>query len=255
LRNLRLTLEYDGTAYAGWQVQENAPSIQGALESALSTLLKEPVRATASGRTDAGVHALGQMANFRTERPVPLKGFFHGLNVLLPRDIAVRKVEEVPREFDSRRSAKEKTYEYFLHVGPAPSAFARRTSWRVPGGSSLDLEAMSRGAGVLEGTHDFGAFRSAGCDASHAVRTIHEIRVERVGECVVIRVRGTAFLRHMVRIIVGTLVEVGQGKRTPESVVGLLEGRDRERAGPTAPPYGLFLKGVVYDVPALETYP
>lgn len=255
MRNLRLTLEYDGTAYAGWQVQENGPTVQGALETALARLLKAPVRVSASGRTDAGVHALGQVANFRTSAPVPLKGFFHGLNVLLPRDIAVRRVDEVPAHFDSRRSAKEKTYEYFLHVGPAPSAFLRRTTWRVPGGASLDLGAMAEAGRRLEGSHDFGAFRSAGCDAPHALRTLHEVRVERRGECVEIGVRGTAFLRHMVRIIVGTLVEVGQGKRSPSSLGDLLESRDRERAGPTAPPQGLLLKQVVYDVAALESYP
>lgn len=255
VRNIRLTLEYDGTAYAGWQAQENAPTLQGAVETALGVLLKEPVRVTASGRTDAGVHALGQVANFRTPRPVPLKGFFHGLNGLLPRDVAVRRVDEVPEGFDSRRSAKEKTYQYFLHVGPAPSAFARRTSWRVPGGAALDVAAMAAAARTLEGTHDFSAFRSAGCDAPTAVRTIHEVRVERHPELLEIRVRGTAFLRHMVRIVVGTLVEVGQGRRAPESVGELLESRDRHRAGVTAPPQGLVLQQVVYDVAALESYP
>jgi tRNA pseudouridine38-40 synthase len=253
VRNIRLTLEYEGTAYAGWQVQDHAPTIQAELEAALGVLLKHSVRVTGSGRTDAGVHALGQVANFRTETRIPLRGVLHGLNALLPKDIAVRRAEEVPPVFDSRRSAKEKTYQYFLHVGPVPSAFARRTSWRITG--SLDLDALRSAAGRFVGTHDFGAFRSAGCDASHAVRTVHDLWVAERGEFVEIGVRGTAFLRHMVRILVGTLVEVGLGKRPAEAVDELLAKGDRKLAGPTAPPQGLFLKAVLYDVASLETYP
>lgn len=253
MRNIRLALEYDGTAYAGWQVQDNAPTVQGTVEAALATLLKEPVRVTASGRTDAGVHALDQAANFRAETRVPLRGFLHGLNGLLPQDVAVRRVDEMPPDFDSRRSAREKTYQYFLHVGPAPSAFGRRTSWRLPG--RLDPVAMARGAAHLVGTHDFEAFRSAGCDAPHAVREIRATWVEPRGEYLEVGVRGTAFLRHMVRIIVGTLVEVGQGKRPPDSVRDLLASGKRELAGPTAPPQGLFLAEVRYDAVPLETCP
>jgi len=253
VRNIRLTLEYDGTAYAGWQIQNNAATIQGALETALATLLKAPTRVAGSGRTDAGVHALAQVANFHTVRPVPLRGFVHGLNALLPSDITVRRAEEVPLDFDSRRSAKEKTYQYFLHLAPTPSAFARRTSWRVFPGP--DVAAMGRAGAYLEGTHDFGAFRSAGCDAPHAVREIRELRVIPRGEFAEISVRGTAFLRHMVRIIVGTLVEVGQGRRDPDSLPDLLASRDRDRAGPTAPPQGLFLADVRYEGSGLESFP
>ncbi len=253
VRNLRLHLEYEGTAYAGWQVQDNAPTVQGTLEGALATLLKAPVRITGAGRTDAGVHALGQVANFRTEATVPLKGFLHGLNNLLPPDITVRRVDELEPGFDSRRSAKEKTYQYFLHHAPSPSAFARRTAWHIHG--PLDGEALARAAADVVGTHDFEAFRSAGCDATHAVRTIHETWVVRRGEFVEIGVRGNAFLRHMVRILVGTLVEVGRGKRSPASVPALIRSRDRSLAGPTAPPQGLFLKEVRYDVEPLETCP
>jgi len=253
MRNLRLTLEYDGTDYAGWQVQHNAPSVQGAVESALERMLEHPVRVVASGRTDAGVHALGQVANFRTDRTIPLRGVLHGLNALLPEDVAVRRVDEVPLEFDSRRSAKEKTYHYRLHCGAAPSAFARRTSWRIP--PPLDLEAMANAGRHLVGTHDFGAFRSAGCDAPHAVRAVHEVWVKPAGEEVEIGVRGTAFLRHMVRIVVGTLVEVGKGRRDPDCVARALASRRREDAGVTAPPQGLFLREVRYDVPVLETAP
>lgn len=253
MRNLRLTLEYDGTAYAGWQVQDNGATIQGALEAALATLLKEPVRITGSGRTDAGVHALGQVANFCTEARIPLKGVVHGLNALLPRDISVRRADDVPLTFDSRRSAREKTYQYFLHRADTPSALARRTSWWLRG--PLDLASAERAAQLLEGTHDFGAFRAAGCDAVHSVRTLLEVALMPRGEFLEIRVRGNGFLRHMVRILVGTLVEVGQGRRSVASVAELLETFDRGRAGVTAPPQGLVLAEVRYDVTPLESYP
>ncbi|GAB4263845.1 MAG: tRNA pseudouridine(38-40) synthase TruA [Deferrisomatales bacterium] len=253
MRNIRLILEYDGTAYAGWQVQANAPTVQAAVEGALATLLKGPVRVTGSGRTDAGVHALAQPANFRTGARVPLHGFFHGLNALLPDDIAVRRVAEMPEEFDSRRSARGKTYQYFLHLGPSPSAFGRRTSWWLP--RPLDLEAMREAAGHLVGTHDFSAFRSAGCDAPHAVRAVHDVWLTSRGEYAEFGIRGTAFLRHMVRIVVGTLVEVGRGKRPPSSVPELLTAGDRTLAGPTAPPQGLFLAEVRYAIEPLEEYP
>lgn len=253
MRNIRLTLEYDGTAYAGWQVQDNAPTVQGVLEEALGRLLKEPLRVIASGRTDAGVHALGQVANFRTGARVPLKGFVHGLNALLPRDVAVRVAADVPAEFDSRRSAVDKTYRYFLYRSPTPSAFGRRTSWQLP--RPLDLAAMRAGASKLVGIRDFSAFRSAGCDAPHAVREIHELTLVERGEYLEVAVRGNAFLRNMVRIIVGTLVEVGGGRRAPESVAELLSEGDRTRAGATAPPQGLFLAEVRYDTPVLGEYP
>ena len=253
LRNIRLTLEYEGTAYGGWQVQENAPTVQSEVERALAVMLKAPVRVTGSGRTDAGVHALGQAANFKTEARVPLSGFLHGLNALLPRDISVRRADEVPLDFDSRRSAKEKTYQYFLHVGDTPSALARRTSWRPPG--RPDVLEMERAAGFLVGIHDFSAFRSAGCDATHAVRAVRQVWVKPRGDYVELGVTGNAFLRHMVRIVVGTLVEVGLGRRRPGSICELLEARDRRLAGPTAPPQGLFLTEVKYDVEPLETCP
>ncbi len=253
MRNLRLRLEYDGTAYGGWQVQPNAPSVQAAVESALATLTGEPVRVTAAGRTDAGVHALGQMANFRTGTRVPLRGFLHGLNALLPADIAVRQVDRMPDTFDCRRSAAGKTYRYRLHVAPAPSAFARRTSWRVRG--RLDLGALRAGARHLVGTHDFGSFQAAGCAARTTVRTVTAVDVDARGEFVEITVEGTAFLRYMVRILVGTLVEAALGRRDPDGIPDLLARPDRTRAGPTAPPQGLFLVAVRYDVQPLESCP
>jgi len=253
MRNIRLTLEYDGTAYAGWQVQANAPTVQAAVEEALRRLLKAPRRVTAAGRTDAGVHALGQVVNFSTDARVPLKGFVHGLNGLLPRDVAVRAAAEVPPEFDSRRSAVGKLYRYHLHCSPTPSAFGRRIRWHVP--RPLDLAAMRAGAQCLVGVHDFSAFRSAGCDAPHAVREIFAINLLERGETLELAVRGSAFLRNMVRIVVGTLVEVGEGRRHPDSLAALLACGDRTQAGATAPPQGLFLVAVEYDTPVLEQYP
>jgi len=253
MRNIRLTLEYDGTAYAGWQVQDNAPTVQEKVEEALGRLLKEPRRVVASGRTDAGVHALGQVANFHTPARVPLKGFVHGLNSLLPRDVTVRAAAEVSSEFNSRRSAVDKTYRYYIYRSPTPSAFGRRTSWQLA--RPLDLAAMRDGARHLVGVHDFSAFRSAGCDAPHAVREIHELTLVERGDYLEVVVRGNAFLRNMVRIIVGTLVEVGEGRRSPDSVAELLAQGDRTRAGVTAPPQGLFLAEVCYDETVLEAYP
>jgi tRNA pseudouridine38-40 synthase len=253
MRNIRLTLEYDGSGYAGWQVQDNALTVQAVVEAALERLLKHPQRVTAAGRTDAGVHALGQVVNFHTAAGVPLKGFVHGLNALLPRDVTVRAASRVSDAFDSRRSATDKTYRYFLHCAPTPSAFARRTSWHLA--RPLDLGAMRTAAAHLVGTHDFSAFRSSGCDAPHAVRQIHEMTLLERGEYVELSVRGNAFLRNMVRIIVGTLVEVGSARRQPDSIPGLLEEGDRARAGITAPPQGLFLVEVSYAEPPLEAYP
>lgn len=253
MRNIRLTLEYDGTNYAGWQFQPNALTVQEVVEEALGKMLKAPTRIMAAGRTDAGVHALAQTANFKTEATIPLKGIFHGLNTLTPQDVSVRKVDEMLECFDSRRSAKEKLYRYFLHIGPAPSALAARVSWRQI--KPLDVKTMQKGGNILVGVHDFGAFRSAGCEAKHAIRRIDAVEIVEKGDFIEISVRGNAFLRHMVRIIVGTLIEVGQGKRTHESLTALLENRNRVHAGFTAPPQGLFLSEINYEDAPLETYP
>lgn len=254
MRNIRLSLEYDGSDYSGWQLQPDALTVQQAVEAALEKMLKTPTRIIAAGRTDAGVHALDQAANFRTGASIPLRGFFYGLNTLTPPDVSVKRVDEMPESFDSRRSAKEKIYRYFLYTGAAPSAVARRTSWR-PQLLPLDVDAMHRAAECLVGVHDFGAFRSAGCEAAHAVRHIYEALVEKKGDFIEISLRGNAFLRHMVRIIVGTLVEIGQGKRSVESIGRMIENKDRGQAGVTAPPQGLFLWKVNYEDQPLETYP
>jgi tRNA pseudouridine38-40 synthase len=256
VRNIRLLLEYDGTAYEGWQSQPNGRTIQDVLEAALTALVKHPLRVTASGRTDAGVHALGQVANFHTDCRAPLKAFVRGTNALLPPDISVRRADEVSPDFDSRRSARGKTYRYRIFNAPTPSALTRRSNWWICG--ALDDEAMVRAAALLVGTHDFEAFRSSGCDAPHAVREIRSLEVKRHGpdgELLDIEVTGNGFLRNMVRIIAGTLAEVGRGRRGVDDIAALLASGDRDKAGITAPAQGLTLLRVYYDETPLETYP
>jgi tRNA pseudouridine38-40 synthase len=241
---LRLLVEYDGGLFHGWQVQPELPTVQGTLEQALRTILGQSVRAEAAGRTDAGVHALGQVVACTVRGAPDLNKLCAGLNALCGPAIAVHRIETASLEFDPRRDAASRTYEYRIRNHPWPSPFARRYAWHVR--APLDLEAMARAAAVLVGEHDFRSFQGADCDAGHSVRRVFESRIERRGEELVYRIRATAFLRHMVRNIVGTLVEVGQGLRTVEEFGELLHLRDRRRAGPTAPAHGLYLVSVEY---------
>jgi tRNA pseudouridine38-40 synthase len=242
---LKLTLEYDGTRYVGWQVQPNGRSIQAELHQALSQLLGSEVEVTAAGRTDSGVHATGQVVSFDTERQLPLKAYWMGLNGLLPEDIAVVAAEEAPEGFDPRRWSRGKRYRYRVSNRRSRSPLRRHTHWEVF--APLDVEAMARAARHLEGRHDFSAFRAADCQAAHAVREVRRLTVEgTAGDAVSLVVEGTAFLKHMVRNLAGTLVEVGKGRRSEAWVAEVLAGRDRTRAGPTAPPQGLVLEEVFY---------
>jgi tRNA pseudouridine38-40 synthase len=245
VKRFKLTLEYDGTNYVGWQVQPNGPSIQGTLQGALQALLGERVAVEAAGRTDSGVHALGQVACFSTERALPLKAYWMGLNAHLPPDIAVVAAEEVPLDFDPRRWSRGKRYRYRVSNRRSRSPLRRHTHWElfVP----LDVAAMRAGAQHLLGRHDFSAFRASDCEAAHAVREVRALDIEGAsGDELSFTVNGTAFLKHMVRNLVGTLVEVGRGKRPPAWVGEVLSGRDRTRAGVTAPPHGLALLEVFY---------
>lgn len=245
MRKIKLTLEYDGTDYVGWQVQPNGRSIQGELEKALGTILKEPVKVTGSGRTDAGVHALAQVASFGTERTVPLKAFVAGASGLLPRDIAVVKAEEVGESFDARRSARGKIYRYRIVNRPCRAPLERRFAWEIF--RPLDCEAMRRAGAALLGRHDFSAFRASDCEAATTVREVRRLAVQRADEIVTVEIEATAFLKHMVRNIVGTLVEVGLGRRAVESVAEVLACGDRGEAGVTAPAHGLCLVKVFYE--------
>ncbi len=243
---MKLVLSYDGTRYVGWQFQSNGPSVQAELERALSTLHKEAVRVTGAGRTDAGVHARGQVASLAVERPLPEAAYVKGLNAILPDDIAVRHAEVREAPFDARRDARGKRYRYRIENLPTRAPLTRMQAWQVF--RPLDVAAMRAAAAPLLGRHDFSAFRAADCEARHAVRELRRLDVEDDGAGrIEVVAEATAFLRHMVRNLAGTLVEVGLGSRAPGSMAALLESRDRTLAGRTAPPQGLLLDEVFYD--------
>jgi tRNA pseudouridine38-40 synthase len=245
MRTIQIVLEYDGTAYHGWQIQQEKPTIQQTVEDVLSTLLNTPTRVIASGRTDAGVHALAQVAHFRTESALPLAALWRGANSLLPSDIVIKEIREVSDDFHARFSARGKIYKYQILNTPVRSPLLHRYTWHIS--TPLDLSAMEKAAHLLEGTHDFASFRGANCSALHAVRTMRRIWFVSSPPLLTIFFEANAFLRYMVRNIVGILVEVGQGKRTVEEIEQILEGRDRRLAGRTAPSQGLFLVKVLYE--------
>lgn len=245
MARIRLVLEYDGTEFAGWQMQPNGRTVQEELERGLATLLGAPVRVLAAGRTDAGVHALGQVACFDTDRALPLKAYARGLNGHLPPDLAVIRAEEVAPDFDPRRWSLGKHYRYRISNLGRRSPLRRRTHWELFG--ALDVEAMREATRPLIGRHDFSAFRAADCEAANPFREVRSIRIDgEPGDALVIDVEGTAFLKHMVRNLVGTLVEVGKGRRDPAWIAEVLASRDRSRAGATAPAHGLALMQVFY---------
>jgi len=245
LRNIKLLIEYEGTRYAGWQIQQNLPTIQGIIQEKIKIITGEDIKLTASSRTDAGVHALGQVANFCTESRIPPHSIQMGINALLPDDIVIKKAEEAPLDFDSRQNAKAKTYRYLILNRSYPSAIYRNFSWHVF--QKLDIDAMTKAAGYLIGKKDFTSFRAAECDAPHSMREILSFSIEKKDDGFLeLEVKGTAFLRHMVRIMVGTLVAIGKGKIAVNDFESIIEAKDRRLAGMTAPPEGLFLKEVEY---------
>jgi tRNA pseudouridine38-40 synthase len=245
VRHIRLVVEYDGTALCGWQRQANGPTVQAHIETALAQLLTHEVTVIGASRTDAGVHARGQVASFRTERTIPLHGIRRGLNSILPNTIAVHDVAEVADDFHPRFSATGKHYRYTILPAPDRSPRWRDRAWHVP--EPLDHALMREGARHLVGEHDFSAFRAAGCTARTATRRVDSIDIGEAGEVLVVDVRGNAFLRNMVRIVVGTLVEVGHGATSPAQVAEILASRDRTKAGKTAPAHCLELLEVRYD--------
>ncbi len=246
VRRVKLTVAYDGTAYAGWQLQPNGTTIQPVIEGALARILQEPVRLRAAGRTDAGVHAREQVADFSDAGRRDMETIVRGGNALLPPDIRILSAEEAPGAFDARRHAVEKEYRYFLHLHPVASPFLSRFAWHFE--TPLDLAAMKEGLSHLVGEHDFTSFRGQGCTARTAVRTIFRAEVAQhgiPGLCSV-DVAGSGFLRHMVRAMVGTVTEAGKGKYPPERIGEILRARSRSAAGATAPAHGLFLWRVSY---------
>ena len=244
MRTIKLTIEYDGTAYCGWQLQPNGLSIQEVLEGALAKVLGAPTRLRSSGRTDAGVHARGMVAAFMTEREIPLAAFSDGLNSLLPPDIAIRDAREETPGFNPRADAVGKLYRYTIFTGARRSPLSRLYAWHLRG--RLDLDAMRAGAAHFVGEHAFALFRTAGCAAKTTIRSMDSVDISRDGDSIIIDVRGSGFLRNMVRIMVGTLVAVGKGKLSPEAVSRLLNGDKGISAGATAPAHGLCLMDVFY---------
>ena len=245
MRNIKLLIAYDGSRYNGWQRQENTENtIQGKLETLLSKMTGEMVEIHGSGRTDAGVHAKGQVANFHTDTKMTIEEIKEYMNEYLPMDIAVLEVKNAAERFHSRLNVKRKTYCYHIWNSQVPNVFARKYSYQVP--EPLDLEAMKKAAFYLLGTHDFKSFCARKKMKKSTVRMIESIDFQKEGDMIQITYRGNGFLYNMVRILTGTLIEVGKGERQPEEMKEILESQDRAKAGFTAPAQGLFMERVDY---------
>lgn len=259
MRNIKLTIQYDGTNYHGWQFQPNGISIQQVIEEAIHSITQEEPSLTASGRTDAGVHALSQVANFKTHSMLNTDKMQKGLNSILPKDIVILDAQEVPLNFQARICAKKKLYRYDIYNSPFPDAFSFKYAKFIP--YFLNIPSMKIASQHFLGTHDFSAFRSSSCEAKTTVRTIYKIDVSQkfydnsknnpdelsFSPCMInIEVEGNGFLKNMVRNIVGTLMEVGRKKLASEDIKKILASGDRKNAGPTAPPHGLYLVKVFY---------
>ncbi len=255
MRQVKLILQYDGTGYSGWQVQKNDDTVQALLEDAVFAVTGEELRVTGASRTDAGVHAFEQVASFKTNTDLDPRIFPRALNAHLSKDIRVLHAEECPASFHPRYSAQNKTYSYLISRYGIGSVFLRRYSWQMP--YQLNCDAMRAAANYLIGKHDFSSFRASGCSAKNPVREIIKIELSErdsfdfisftVNAPVIkISIQANAFLRHMARNIVGTLVETGRGRTAPDRVRGILNARDRRRAGMTAPACGLFLEKIQY---------
>ncbi len=243
-RNLKLIVEYEGTRYHGWQRQGGLPTIQKVIEEVIFTITREESRLASSGRTDAGVHALGQVANFTTRSRLPLHNLLRGMNSLLPEDIKIREIAEAAPDFHARFSARSKSYLYRIDNGPVQSVFYRNFAWHIY--ETLDLEKMNEAAEFLKGEHDFTSFCAAGHETKTYIRRIMETELSRSGDLITFRIEATGFLKYMVRNLVGTLAYVGMAKITPACFRDIMDARDRTVAGPTAPPQGLFLESVRY---------
>ncbi|HIZ80552.1 MAG TPA: tRNA pseudouridine(38-40) synthase TruA [Candidatus Mediterraneibacter pullistercoris] len=245
MRRIKLTVAYDGTAYCGWQIQPNGITVEEVLNRALSRLTGEEIHVTGASRTDAGVHARGNVAVFDTASAIPSERLAYAVNPFLPEDIVVVKSEEVPAEWHPRYQNSVKTYEYHILNREMPDPLRRRDSWHVS--FPLDLDKMRAAAVHLVGEHDFRSFCSIHTGAKTTVRTICSLDIEKSEDLITIRISGNGFLYNMVRIIAGTLTEVGRGFRTPEEVNDILDAGARKQAGATAPPQGLVLAGIEYE--------
>jgi len=246
MKNVKLTIEYLGTNYYGWQVLPGRPTVAGKITEVLERILNHPVKLTGASRTDAGVHALGQVANFKTDKDIPLYKIQLALNGLLPPDIKIVNVEEVPLDFDARRSAQGKRYRYRVFNRKVPSPFEYKRAWFLP--CELDFDAMEEAKKHLIGTYDFTSFSKADKRRKvNPVKTVDAIEIVRKGDVVEFVFFGRSFLRHMVRVMTAVLVEVGKGRLKPEDVETIREKRDRSYAPFLAPPDGLYLEKVYYE--------
>ena len=245
MRNIRLTIEYDGKEFNGWQKQPNKLNIQGNLEKVISDLTKEEIEIIGSGRTDAGVHALGQVANFKTNSNIPIEKFAIAINSRIKQSIRVKKAEEVDERFHSRYNCKRKTYRYIINTSETGSAIYRNLEYNIK--MQLDVKKMQEAVKFFIGEHDFSAFKSSGTSSKSSVRTVYNAKVEQDGERIIIELTGNGFLYNMVRIISGTLVEVGLNKIKPEDITKIIESKNRQNAGKTLPPCGLYLVSVEYE--------
>lgn len=241
---IKLTIEYDGTRYAGWQRQPDQPTVQEALESSIAQIAQTPTSVVGAGRTDAGVHALGQVASFRTDRQLSEQEWLRGLNGLLPHDIGVRAIQFMTDDFHARYSARGKLYEYRLLNRLERSALDRDRAWHIH--KRLDLATMRDAACALIGRHDFSSFQGSPTDNENPICDLQRLDLSREQDFIRLHIYADRFLKQMVRAIVGTLVEIGQGKRSSGSVKDILHARNRPAAGKTAPPHGLYLVRVDY---------
>lgn len=244
MRNIKLIIEYDGKDFNGWQKQPTKLNIQGEIERAIREITGEEVDLIASGRTDAGVHALGQVANFRTNSNIPIEKFPIALNTKLKRSIRIINAEEVEERFHSRYNCKRKTYRYIINNSENGTAIYRNLEYNFS--LRLDVEKMNKAVKFFIGEHDFKGFKASGTSSKSSVRTIYEAKVYRENGRVIIELTGNGFLYNMVRIISGTLIEVGIGKILPEEIEDIIKSGERERAGKTLPPNGLYLVNVEY---------
>jgi tRNA pseudouridine38-40 synthase len=240
----RITLAYDGTHYQGWQIQPRGPTIQGEIQRCLTQMAGHDVSVVGAGRTDAGVHAHGQVAHFQLDNPIPPDGLLRGLNSLLPEDIRIRESSVAPDDFHARYSARTKTYRYCIDPSPVALPFRSRFTYHYP--HRLDRDALEAGANCFLGRHDFVAFAASSTEVKTTIRECFESRFFDQGTEIVYEINATGFLHHMVRNIVGTLIEVGRGKIALDAIGILFDSKDRRLSGPTAPARGLHLVEVEY---------
>ena len=245
MRNIKLTIEYDGKDFNGWQKQPNKLNIQGTIEQAIKNITGEDVELNASGRTDAGVHALGQVANFKTNSEIPIEKFAIAINSKLKKSIVIKKAEEVDEKFHSRLNCKRKTYRYIINNSSEGTAIYRYLETHIP--QKLDVKKMEQALKYFEGEQDFKAFKASGTSSKSSVRTIYKTQIYKKEDRIIIELTGNGFLYNMVRIIAGTLVDVGLGKIEPQQIENIIKEKKRENAGKTLPPNGLYLVSVEYQ--------